>query len=510
MTKIIHAPKNSDFETAGDIDRLCIPPSNTSGLDPLGRERSPLDQNPMRPPPDTADVRHAFENVARNCSYELVRISDIRPNPKNARKHSDHQIELLMASIRAFGFIGVIVLDEHGIIVAGHGRVEAARRLGFASLPCLRVEHLTSEAKAALALADNRLAELSSWDDDALGAALGELSSVELDFDVEVTGFDTVDLDRLLGDEVHERHIDRRVSDKSVDPADEIPEAPSDLPSVSKLGMTWQLGAHHIVHGDALDPSAFERLLPGEIVTQIVTNPPYNVPNSGHVSSKGFREFLMAKVDMSPGQFTDFLTQVFNNSTNQLRDEAILHVCMDWRHMGEMHNAAAAAKLSLKNMCVWAKPSPGQGTFYRSQHELVFVLKHGAAPHINNFGLGGRGRTRSNVWKYPAVRGARTGVNDPDGGHPTVKPVALIQDAIRDCSLRGDIILDPFGGSGTTLIAAERIGRRARLIELDGHYVDLTIRRWQATTGGNAIEKDSGMTFNELERRLSERLEEGR
>ena len=192
----------------------------------------------------------------------------------------------------------------------------------------------------------------------------------------------------------------------------------------------------------------------------------------------------MASGEMSEDAFTTFLATVLGHTREHLVDGAILHVCMDWRHQTELLAAARRVDLVQKNLCVWVKPVAGMGSFYRSQHELVFVLKAGAAPHINTFGLGGRGRSRSNTWRYPSVQGPRRGVNSPDGGHPTVKPISLVIDALRDCSHRGDLILDPFGGSGTTLIAAARTRRRARLIELDPLYVDLIVRRWQAVTGG--------------------------
>jgi DNA modification methylase len=236
-------------------------------------------------------------------------------------------------------------------------------------------------------------------------------------------------------------------------------------------------------------------LLGDEVATQMVTDPPYNVPNRGHVSSKPFREFAMAAGEMSAKEFS-FLARVFALAAETARDGAIFHVFMDWHHLGEMQMAIKDAGLELKNLCVWAKPSAGMGSFYRSQHELIFVLKHGTAKHINNFGLGARGHTRSNIWRYPAVRGVRRGVSDPDGGH--VKPVALIMDAIRDCSRRHDIILDSFGDSGTTLIAVERVGRRARLIEIDGHYVDLIIRRWQAVVKRPAIRVSDGQPFDQI------------
>ncbi len=499
---------NSKPNPANQQDRFAASAQDRYGSNPLRADRRSSEEEERSFAREADAVRRVLDCRDIRGHTDEISVSRIRPNKKNARIHSERQISLLMASIETFGFIGVVVVDENNVIISGHGRFEAARRLGLTSLPCIRVTHLSAEAKAALALADNKLADLSSWNDVVLAETLGELSSANLDFDIEVTGFDTVDIDRLFVDSAQGQTTSAKQTEVSTDPADAFPDVRRNQQSVSQPGMLWQLDSHRILQGDALDPTAFACLLGRELAVQVTTDPPYNVPNAGHVSSKVFREFPMAHGEMSTQQFTEFLTKFLKNSATHLRDGAVLHVFMDWRHLREMLDAADAAKLAVKNLCVWAKSSPGQGSFYRSQHELVFVLKHGASPPVNNFGLGARGRTRSNVWKYPAVRGARTGVNDPDGGHPTVKPVSLIMDAIRDCSMRGDCILDPFGGSGTTIMAAERVGRRARVIELDGHYVDLAIRRWQTATGKNAIHTESGLTFNEMERHLLDRIEE--
>lgn len=356
------------------------------------------------------------------------------------------------------------------------------------AIPCVRVEHLDEVGKAAFALADNRLAELSRWDDTLLTLELKDLERVS-DLDLEVTGFDTVDLDRLLGPE----------PDPNADPDDQLPELDEHKPAASRRGDLWLMGEHRLLCGDALDPEDYKRLLGDERAGQVVTDPPYNVPIRGHVSSKDFREFAMAYGELSPQQFADFNARWLNNAKAVSRDGAIFHTFMDWRHMPELLEAIGVAGLRMLNLCVWVKPNAGMGGFYRSQHELVFVLKHGTAPHVNNFGLSGRGRSRSNVWRYPAaVHGKRRGVADPEHGHPTPKPVAAIIDALKDCSNRGDIILDPFAGSGTAAIAAERIGRKARLIELDPHYVDLAVRRWQAVTGRSA-RHSTGPTFDETQ-----------
>lgn len=431
-------------------------------------------------------------------AIEYVPVGDLKPDPHNARKHPESQINLLAASIRQFGFIGAIIVDEDNGIISGHGRHAAAQRVAMDVVPCIRVTHLTAKAKIALALADNRLGELSAWDEVALTSQLEQLLAPDLDFDFEVTGFDTVDADRLLGPEPDPLGRKSGAGEFSVDPDDNVPRLETEAPSVSQPGDMWDLGTHRVLHGDALDPRSYEVLLGDEVATQVVTDPPYNVPNRGHVSSRPFREFAMAAGEMSPKEFSGFLARAFSLAAETARDGAIFHVFMDWHHMGEMQTAISEAGLEVKNLCVWAKPSAGMGRFYRSQHELIFVLKHGTARHINNFGLGARGRNRSNIWRYPAVRGVRRGVNDPDGGHPTVKPVALIMDAIRDCSRRHDIILDPFGGSGTTLIAAERVGRRARLIEIDGQYVDLIIRRWQAVMKRPATRVSDGQSYDQI------------
>src|SRR5262245_10792807 len=439
-----------------------------------------------------------FRRAVSPGVIEYVPVGDLKRNPHNARKHPERQIDVLAASIRQFGFVGAIIVDDGNVIISGHGRCAAAECIGMGVVPCIRVTHLTAKAKIALALADNRIGELSHWDEPALTSQLEQLLTPDLDFDFEVTGFDTVDADRLLGPEPDPLGQKSGTGEFSLDPDDNLPRLETQGPSASQPGDMWELGSHRLLHGDALDPRSYEVLLGDEVAAQIVTDPPYNVPNRGHVSSKPFREFAMAAGEMSRQEFAGFLAHALSRAALTARDGAIFHVFMDWHHLAEMQMAISDAGLEVKNLCVWAKPSAGMGSFYRSQHELIFVLKHGTAKHINNFGLGARGRTRSNIWRYPAVRGVLRGVNDSDGDYPTVKPVALIMDAIRDCSRRQDIILDPFGGSGTTLIAAERVGRRARLIEIDGHYVDLIMRRWQAVMKRPATRVSDGQPFDQI------------
>jgi 16S rRNA G966 N2-methylase RsmD len=425
-------------------------------------------------------------------AVELRPVAGLRANPGNARTHSDRQISQLAASIRTFGFLNPILVDEQGMVLAGHGRLAAARLLGLDEVPVVQVTHLTPAHKRALVLADNRLAELAGWDRNLLKIELAELSTLDLDFEVEITGFDTVEIDRLLQVGIEEAQPD---------PADDIPPVDIGRDPVTRLGDVWCLGRHRLMCGSALERTSYAQLLQNERAQMVFTDPPYNVPIKGHVSGKGrhqHSEFVMGCGEMSAVEFTAFLADAVQLMAQHSRDGAIHFICMDWRHQGELLRAGLPTYGTPKNLCVWVKDNAGMGSFYRSRHELVFVFKVGAAPHINNFGLGERGRYRTNVWEYPGVNtfGA---TRDADlAMHPTVKPVALVSDAIRDCSQRAGIILDPFGGSGTTLIAAERTGRHARLLELDSRYADVIVRRWQAFTSEPACLAETDQSFAEV------------
>ncbi len=317
---------------------------------------------------------------------------------------------------------------------------------------------------------------------------------IDLNFEVELTGFEMGEIDLILEDA-------QTASGEPAGPEDKVPD-PVAGPSVSQPGDLWLLGKHRILCGNALDHDAYERLLEGEKAEFVFTDPPYNVPIDGHVCGKGairHREFAMASGEMSQEAFTGFLTAVFRHLVAHSTDGSIHDICMDWRHIIEMMAAGNEIYSELKNLCVWTKTNAGMGTFYRSQHELVFVWKSGARPHINNFELGQYGRSRTNVWEYAGIGTMRAGRLEELATHPTVKPVALVADAIKDCSRRNGIVLDPFAGSGTTVIAAERTGRRGRAIEIDPAHVDVAIRRWQAYSGKNATLAATAQSFEALE-----------
>jgi DNA modification methylase len=437
---------------------------------------------------DAANVAHgSAENGPRRM--EIVPIDQLTPYKGNARTHSKKQIGQIAASIRKFGFNNPVLVNDDGQIVAGHGRLEAAKLLGLAAVPTLRLSHLSPAEQRAYVLADNKLAEKAGWDRELLAIELQGL--VDLDFAVEVTGFEVAEIDLILDD------TDAAKAEGS-GPEDRMPDPPPDRTSVTRAGDLWLLGKHRILCGNALEDQTYQRVLRDEKAEFVFTDPPYNVHIDGNVCGKGaihHREFAMASGEMSKTDFTDFLTTAFHYLVAHSMDGSIHDICMDWRHIEEMMAAGNSAYSELKNLCVWAKKNAGMGSFYRSRHELIFVWKSGTAPHINNFKLGQHGRNRTNVWEYPGITSPGPERLEQLAMHPTVKPVALVADAIRDCSRRNGVVLDPFLGSGTTVIGAERTGRRARGIELDPVYVDVAVKRWQDYSGKDAILTATGQTF---------------
>jgi DNA modification methylase len=434
-------------------------------------------------------------------SIEERPISALRPYAGNARTHSKRQIRQLMDSITRFGFTNPVLVGEDDTIVAGHGRVVAAERLGMTHVPTVRLSHLTEAERRAYVIADNKLALNAGWDQDLLAIELQGL--IDLEFDIELTGFSLAEVDLVL-DSASERNASGPDG-----PADAIPPYPT--VAVSRRGDLWQLGRHRLLCGDARMAADYATLLDGERVDIVFTDPPYNVPVDGHVCGLGrvrHREFAMGAGEMSEEAFTRFLAETLGAAADTCRDGAIAFVCMDWRHMGELLDAGRQVFSELKNLCVWNKTNGGMGTFYRSKHELVFVFKVGEAPHVNTFGLGETGRYRTNVWDYAGISSLGAHRDAELAMHPTVKPVALVADAIMDCSKRGNTVLDPFGGSGTTLIAAEKTGRQARLLEYDPAYCDTIVRRWETFTGKRATLAETGEPFEDVEeRRMNEREE---
>lgn len=419
-------------------------------------------------------------------------ISELKPYAGNARTHSRRQIKQIAASIKQFGFNNPVLVTDDDQIIAGHGRVEAAKLLHLDKVPTARLSHLSEADKRAYILADNRLAEKAGWDKAILAIELQGL--IDLDFQMDLTGFETAEIDLVLEDAAEAKGETTRAEDST--------PAHSSGPAVTRAGDVWMLGEHRLVCGDARQQADYELLLDGAKAEFVFTDPPYNVPIDGHVCGLGsvrHGNFAMGCGEMSPEAFTGFLGSTFRLLVQHTVDGSIHQICMDWRHMAEMLAAGTPVYTSLKNVCIWNKTNAGMGSFYRSKHEMVFVWKSGTAPHINTFELGQHGRNRTNVWDYAGVNTLRPGRMEELAMHPTVKPVALVADAIKDCSRAGGLVLDPFCGSGTILIAAERTGRKARALEIDAGFVDVGVRRWQKYTGKAAVLASTGERFEQLE-----------
>lgn len=433
--------------------------------------------------------REQLRNSASMPRIEMVPIGSLRPNPRNARKHSKKQIEQIVQSIRRLGFLNPILVDDNELILAGHGRLAAALLLGLKHIPVIRFFHLTNAQKRAYLIADNKLAEQAGWDREMLAIELGELADllpVE-GLDVSLTGFEVPEIDLLLAD----------MNPKPL-PEDVLPAIPSK--AVTRCGDLWQLEKHRILCGDSRDAAAVTRLMNGTKAAAVFCDPPFNVRVSS-IGGRGrvrHREFAFASGEMSPKQFRAFLTETLGNGARISTEGAVHFVCMDWRHIVDLIEVGHELYDAMLNLVVWNKTNAGQGSFYRSQHELIAVFRVGGGSHRNNVELGRFGRNRSNVWTYAGVNTFGRDRAKFLASHPTIKPVALVADALLDCTARGDVVLDQFVGSGTTILAAEKIGRVGYGIEYEPTYVDVAIARWQEHTKLEATLVGDGRTFSEI------------
>lgn len=413
---------------------------------------------------------------------------------RHVRAHPEKQIIKLMASMKQFGFTAPVLVDEAGFIIAGEARVEAARRLKMPAIPTICIAHLSHRQVSALRLADNKLASLSTWNLPELALEIEEILAID-EVEVEAMGWDIGEIDVLL----------EEARKPELDPSDDDVMTPVD--PVSRLGDLWQLGEHRLLCGSSLDAKSWEKLMAGAAARMGFTDPPYNVPVQGHVSGLGkarHKEFAMASGEMSEAEFVTFNERYLHHMRGHLIDGAVLAVCMDWRHVFELMTAARAVALPLLNLCVWNKTNAGMGSLWRSKHELILMLKKGRAPHINNVQLGVHGRYRPNVWDYAGTNAFGSSRTEDLKDHPTVKPTALVADAIRDVSRPGDIVLDAFMGSGTTILAAERTKRRAYGIEIEPHFVDVALCRWISMTGGTPVLEATGETFAKVQARRAD------
>jgi DNA modification methylase len=423
-------------------------------------------------------------------TVEWLPVAALKPDPRNARIHSKRQIRQIANSIREFGFTNPILIDEANRIIAGNARYGGGDWLGMAKVPVIRLPGLTEAQKRALALADNKLAENAGWDPEILAQELRYLSEIEVDFDVEITGFSAAEIDLLL-----ER------TDDAEETEDPVPTPPAPERTLSRPGDLWRLGHHRLLSGDARSAADVARLMDGARAQMVFLDPPYNVPIAENVCGLGsvkHPDFAMASGEMSPEAYIRFLSDAFSLLVRHSRNGSLHYVCSGWPHFYELLTAAREIYTEQKALCVWNKTNGGMGSLYRSKHELVAVFKNGNRPHVNNVELGRYGRNRSNVWDYAGVNTFREGRLDDLAAHPTVKPIALVADALLDASRRKGLVLDTFAGSGTTILAAKRTGRRAYALEIDPGYVDVALRRWTEFTGETPIHADSGATLEEI------------
>jgi len=419
-------------------------------------------------------------------------IAGLLPHPSNARTHSRQQIRQLADSIKGFGFTNPVPIDHKNTIIAGHGRVVAAKSLGMDRVPTIRLENLSENEIRAYIIADNKLAERAGWDKEILAIELQHLLTLDSDLDITITGFEIPEIDLILEGATCKK--------EDTDDSFEIDET---VQPFSQAGDLWHLGKHRLFCGNALESASYKTLSLAHRASMVFVDPPYNVPIDGHATGSGsihHREFAMASGEMNEAEYVGFLTRALSLVAKYSTSGSVHFVCIDWRHMSELLAAGKQVYTKLLNLCVWIKDNGGLGSLYRSRHELVFVYRNGKDSHRNNVQLGKFGRNRSNIWQYAGIN---TLSRQSDEGnllalHPTVKPVAMVADALLDCSARGEIVLDSFLGSGTTLIAAERVGRVCYGIEIDPLYVDVAIRRWQKHTGDHALHAATGKRFNEI------------
>jgi DNA modification methylase len=442
-------------------------------------------------------AQRCIENAFVSPHLEIIRkrLSELKDNPRNARTHTKKQIRQIVESMRRFGFVVPILINADGTIIAGHGRWEAAKILGLKEVPTICLSHLNEAEIIALMILDNRLTENSTWDERLLGEQFKELAALNLDFDLEITGFETPQIDLMIQGLTPES--------EGPDPADQIPNVEQCI-QVAQPGDLWELDNHRVLCGDARESLTFDQLMREKCAAMVFTDPPYNLRIDGVVSGKGIvkhPDFVMGSGELTEAQFIEFLIRALTLLARHSIDGALVFISIDWRHLGELIAAGKTTFSELKNVCVWIKDRAGMGSLYRSAHEFVFVFKSGTSPHINNIELGRFGRYRTNVWQYPSA--VSFGHAHEEGNllalHPTVKPVAMVADAILDCSKRNDIVLDSFLGSGTTVVAAEKTGRICHGMEIDPKYVDVIVRRWQAFTGQTAVHAQSGRTFTQIE-----------
>lgn len=434
-----------------------------------------------------------LENVARsvlknfkrlmetdsNNNLNLVDVNSIVVRDSNPQKHSKKQLQKLINAIKKFGYTAPIIVDDKYHLISGELRLQAIKDLKIDKIPAIVLENITEEQARAIRIADNRIAEDGTWDFSLLKEELDKVLKFEITF--EDVGFETIDYDKIF--------LSKSSEDSSVDNSEDSSWLDENIPKLVNKGDLIRLGDHFLFCGDSLDEKSFETVMQGEKAQIIITDPPYNCPIDKYVCGLGktkHGEFEMASGEMSEVEFGQFISRFVSNLVKYSDDGSLHYLFMDWKGLNILQNQCNRLYNEQLNLAVWNKGVGGMGAFYRSQHELVAIYKNGKGKHQNHIQLGKYGRYRTNVWDYPGIRATNPGSLELLKLHPTVKPVAMLHDILLDASSKNEVVLDCFGGSGSTLLAAERAKRRARLIEIDPRYCDVTIWRWEKETGKQA------------------------
>ena len=486
MRKIPEAAETQKARRAGGMSNPPAAPIGSAGkANAAGRQRPQRQRRRLGQP--AAVNGGATKTTGGDLTFEYVSIDDLSLPARTLSQPNDRQHRQLMASIAEFGFIAPLVISRGNEVIVGEKRLAAARELGLTHVPVVRANTLTPLQIRQYRIADNRLNELRLWDADALKAELDEIIVLDPDVNIEALGYEVAEFDVAV-----------QVVTEGEDPADISPEPPAE--PQSRPGDIWEIDGHRLGCGDARDADFLHQLLGADRPSCVFADPPFNRKVIGDLGGKGrikHPEFVMASGEMSEATFQQFQIDWLVQAVAVAQPGALIYVASDWRALHATLTAAQAAGLEQINFCTWELTSPRLGSFYRSACEYFPVWRKPGGKSRNNVMLGRSGRHRSNCWHYP-------GANSFGAGratlhlHPTVKPLALVMDVLLDCTARGEVILDPFSGSGTTLLAAQRTGRKARVVELDPRYVDVAVRRYQDVFGRTPRLQGSGLTLDEL------------
>lgn len=424
-------------------------------------------------------------HIVSDLEHQRWPIDRLLSAPRLVRRQVERQVTVVARCILQYGFCAPVLVTSAGEIIDGHTRVEAMKRLRQTVVPVIVIDHLEPELVRRLRIDLNRTQETGTWDFELLGE---EIYEIERDgSDAAIVSFDTP-----LRDAVFAAQNGGGEDDDAI-------ESDEKAPVVSRVGDLWRLGdRHRLLCGTAVETASYALLMGDALARVMITDPPWNLKVKGIISSIGHREFVQGSGEMSQEAFLAFLTAFFTHSANHLTEGGLVYSFIDWRQQMALIEAARTAGLTQIGLIIWAKTTGGMGGTYRSRHELIPLFKKGTAPHLDNVQLGKHGRSRDNIWEYAGAASLGSEARAALEGHPTPKPVSMIADAIRDVTGRGDIVLDPFMGSGTTIMAAEATGRRGHGIELDPIYCDLILKRWRRKTGGPVIHADSGLSYDEI------------